>query len=782
MPVFRCLCCCLLSLVLLSAVAQAAPLPMSEQEHAWLEGHGTLRVGLYRDGWPPFQMLDARGHFEGISADYLDLVADRLGLRLEPVILDSWGQVLDAARNGTVDIIPSAASTPERAQFLNFSQPYLTTSSLIFARRDSDIHVPDDLSGRRVAVERDYAAHALLQAMVPGIAFIVTRDSSEALKAVASGKADAYIGNLVATTYLLDQLNLSNIEVRGDSGLDNSQVRFAVRRDLAPLVPLIDRALGSLTSDDHDTIRSRWLPQSTRFDWMRLIIQGWPYALGVIALLLFVLVWNRRLAVQVAERARAEAEEHRQRRTLTALIDAIPDPIWFKDPQGHYLGVNQAFAECLGLKVDEVIGRLDAQLFSAVAAAGRAERDQQALRAGQPFASEGWVTYPDGTRVLFDTLRSAFYDDDGGQLGLVGVSRDVTLRKTTEQALAQARDLAEEAAQLKSDFLANMSHEIRTPLNIIIGLTHLLDETGLDAHQRDYLNKIQNSGHFLLELINSILDLSRVEAGKLEFERIEFNLERLLGEMVDLLGIRAVSKGLAMKCQIDSRLPAQLLGDPLRVRQILMNYANNALKFTENGEVELIARLDGERDEDLWVYFGVRDTGIGISPEQQTRLFQSFRQADSSITRRYGGSGLGLAICKRLAEAMGGEVGVVSESGQGSLFWCHLPLGRLDGATAVDLGSINRQAAPALPAPEGTDATHLGVEQQQEIEQVVRRIAHLLATDDPRAGRLLSERASLLRSVFNEGYEGIAASVRRFEFERALEHLLALARERDIRL
>lgn len=777
--------CCLL-LVALCAPVHAADLALNDQERAFVAAHEPIRVGLFRAGWPPFEVIDEFDQFHGISADYLQLVSSRLGMKVQPVLFNTWEEVQEAVHAGEVDLLPSMAVTEDRQRYLSFSQPYLLTSSLIFARRDSTIRVLDDLSGRRVAVEQGYAVQELLGKAVPGVTFVLSDDSAGALKSVSTGKADAYVGNLITTSYLIEQLSLSNLEVRGDSGLGNSQVRFAVRKELEPLVPLIDRALGSISRSERDAIQARWLPALDVFDWMSLLRVAWPWVVGVLALLAFVLVWNRRLSIQVAERARAEAEERRQRSTLLALINAIPDPIWFKDTQGRYLGVNQAFADCLGRRPEQIIGRSDHQLFSRDAGSGRKDRDRQALTGSEPYGSEGWVVYPDGRRVLFDTLRSAFHDDHGRLLGLVGVSRDVTARKSTEVALAQARDLAEEAAQLKSDFLANMSHEIRTPMNIIIGLAHLLQQTTLDPQQLDYLGKIQGSGQYLLELISNILDLSRVEAGKLEFENIPFDLERLLGELFDLLSIRAASKGLAVHCEIDPKVPAQVVGDSLRLRQILMNYANNALKFTERGEVVLIVGVEQEDEDTLGLYFGLRDTGIGIDPQQQQRLFESFRQADSSITRRYGGSGLGLSICKRLAEAMGGSVGVESTAGQGSLFWCRLPMGRVDDAVALNLESIHHASTVLAPlsavtvaaatepmTPEGDAA---------EIERVCRRLAQLLAADDPRAGRLLGERASLLRSVFNEGYEGMAMNVRRFEFEHALESLVNLARERDIRI
>lgn len=344
MPLRRFCLCCLLLLVALCAQARAASLALSDEERAFVTAHEPIRVGLFRAGWPPFEVIDEFDQFHGISADYLQLISERLGMKVQPVLYNTWEEVLAAVKAGEVDLLPSMAATDERQRFLSFTQPYVTTSSLIFARRDSTIRTLDDLSGRRVAVEQGYAVHELLAKAVPGIDFVLAEDSPSALKAVSIGRADAYVGNLITSTFLIEQLGLSNVEVRGDSGLGNSQVRFATRKELEPLVPLLDRALNNITRNEQEAIQARWLPSLDVFDWMHLLQIAWPWVVGVLALLTFVLVWNRRLSIQVAERARAEAEERRQRSTLLALINSIPDPIWFKDTQGRYLGVNQALS------------------------------------------------------------------------------------------------------------------------------------------------------------------------------------------------------------------------------------------------------------------------------------------------------------------------------------------------------------------------------------------------------------------------------------------------------
>ncbi|MBC9249526.1 histidine kinase [Pseudomonas alcaligenes] len=665
---------CLLLLCLWPVLASAG-LPLSEQEQAWIAAHPRVRVGLERSGWPPFDVIDAQGRHRGLSGDYLALLGQRLGLQFEPVLLDDWDAAMQALREGKIDLLPSVAMTPERQAYMAFTQPYLVSSSLIFTRSDVAVQRPGDLAGKRVAIERGYVLQQALHDKVPQAQLLEVADTEAALRAVSSGRADAYVGDMIVASYLIRELNLTNLELRGETGLSTSEFRFATTIAQTQLVALLDKALASLSEEEQQAIKERWLPPLTAFNWRRLLQVGWPYLLGLLGLIAFVLWWNRRLAVQIAERQRAEAEAQRQRSTLAALIDAIPDPIWFKDPDGRYIGINQACAELFGQSREAIKGRRDEELLHPEWAASRTEHDLTALNWTGPYESEGWVLYPDGRRAVFDTLRTTFHDERGQLLGLVGVSRDITVRKQTEAELARAKELAEEAARLKSDFLANMSHEIRTPMNAIIGMSHLALKTELNPRQRDYLGKIQQAGQHLLGIINDILDFSKIEAGKLSIERIDFDLQQVLENLSNLIGDKVASKGLELVFNLDPELPLQLVGDPLRLGQILINYANNAVKFTEQGEVEVILRAEQRSAEQVQLYLAVRDTGIGMSAEQMSRMFESFQQADSSTTRKYGGTGLGLAICKSLAEAMGGSVGVDSELGRGSLFWCRLPLG-----------------------------------------------------------------------------------------------------------
>ncbi|MFM7084678.1 MAG: response regulator [Hyphomicrobium sp.] len=282
-------------------------------------------------------------------------------------------------------------------------------------------------------------------------------------------------------------------------------------------------------------------------------------------------------------------------------------------------------------------------------------------------------------------------DKENNPLEVVGSWGDVTKRKKAEleaQESKQREMTAAESARMKSEFLANMSHEIRTPMNAIIGMAYLALKTELNPRQKDYIKKIQQSGQHLLGIINDILDFSKIEAGKLSLEEIDFETEKVLENVSNIINEKATAKGLELIFNIPLNFPRRLVGDSLRLTQILLNYANNAVKFTEKGQITISANIIEDKEDKYFIRFAVSDTGVGLTKEQKDKLFQSFAQADTSITRKYGGTGLGLAISKQLCTLMGGDVGVDSEQGKGSTFWFTAWIGKsLDSKHELPLRS-----------------------------------------------------------------------------------------------
>ncbi|MBP6483187.1 MAG: response regulator [Rhodoferax sp.] len=377
----------------------------------------------------------------------------------------------------------------------------------------------------------------------------------------------------------------------------------------------------------------------------------------------------------ITERKQSEVRLAESQATMSALINSIPDLIFYKNPDGVYLGCNDAFGEMVGHSVAEITHKTDHELFPKEVADFFRTKDLEMLASLKKQANEEWVDYPNGRRVLLDTLKSPFWGAGGKLLGLLGISRDVTQRKFAEEELLAAKEVAEEATKAKSDFLANMSHEIRTPMNAIIGMSHLALQTPLDKKQRNYIEKVNRAGENLLGIINDILDFSKIEAGKMSMESIDFHLEDVMDHLANLVGMKTEDKGLELLFNTPADVPTALVGDPLRLGQVLVNLGNNAVKFTESGEVVIGVEKVADHDDGIELHFWVKDTGIGMTPEQCSKMFQSFSQADASTTRKYGGTGLGLAISKNLVELMRGRIWVESVAGQGSTFHFHARLG-----------------------------------------------------------------------------------------------------------
>jgi PAS domain S-box-containing protein len=449
--------------------------------------------------------------------------------------------------------------------------------------------------------------------------------------------------------------------------------------------------------------------------------------------------------------------EREHLRKLSLAVEQSPESIVITDLDGCIEYVNSSFIRTTGYSLAEAIGKNPRLLQSGKTPHATYDALWSHLHQGKIWCGEFINRRKDGSEYIESATLAPIRQVDGTITHYLAIKEDITERKRTEHELEQhrhhlqdlvkeqtedlrtAKEAAETANVAKSAFLANMSHEIRTPLNAITGMAHILRRSGLTPQQTDKLDKIENAGTHLLNIINDVLDLSKIEAGKFALEDVPVHVEAMLGNIASMLGQKAREKGLRFQVETVS-LPHNLHGDPTRLQQALLNYASNALKFTEAGHITLRVEEEAQTDETATLRFEVEDSGLGITPEALTRLFSAFEQADNSTTRKYGGTGLGLAITKRIAEVMGGTAGVTSVPGQGSTFWFSAEL-RKGPQVAVE------------PARAGLEAA----EQALQRDHAGKRI--LLAEDEPinrEIAKMLLEDVGLQVDLAENGREVVA--------------------------
>ena len=365
---------------------------------------------------------------------------------------------------------------------------------------------------------------------------------------------------------------------------------------------------------------------------------------------------------------------------VDALFESIPLPVYLKDDLGKYERLNKAFCRLFSIRAVDYVGKTIHDLLDAKDAEIQENLDRKLLKEGGTQLYEASLQLQNST--AFDALysKAALYKSDGSVRGIVGTIVDISDQKTAERTLLVAKQAAESASRSKSDFLANMSHEIRTPMNSIIGMTQLVLDSPLETHQREYLSIVNTSSNALLDIINDILDFSKIEASKMLIETISFDLRRLILDTLRSLALKAKEKNLELVLDLDPKIPERLLGDPGRIRQVLLNLIGNALKFTLRGEIIVRAQVVALDSKILKIIIEVSDTGVGIPVQMEDKIFEAFTQEDGSTTRRFGGTGLGLSITKNLVGLMGGNISLVSEVNKGSVFSITMDLGVDDNA------------------------------------------------------------------------------------------------------
>ncbi|HGL4257452.1 ATP-binding protein [Burkholderia dolosa] len=763
-------------------------LALTSDDRKWLASLPPIKLGIDPE-WAPIAYIDVDDRPNGIVADYLEHISTSLGIRFALVKTNSWAETLSLAQSGQLDAVAPVNTPATRNNILLYSTPFITLPDVIVTRPHASPQGIVDLAGRRIVISDPSELPATIRRQMPGAEITVAANAYQAMKAVAEGRADAYVGNAAIVDFDIRNYFPGVLKIVSPANID-SRLSIAINHRYARLVPLINRAIAAIPPKERQRIRSRWLwPRySAGLPWRTFELT----VLGAAIILAIVITAYVRLRHEVRQRLAAEHELADQLSFREALMESLPYPLVAKDSTNRYIAINLAYEIAFSVKREDLIGKtmleaspLEPAWSTQIHAMSEEAQDRKQPHHGELDLMDGnqkqrsWLYWmhpfqlpsgkpggllvtlvdvttirnaeqharaldqrlrrvtahlpavvfelrrtPDGalrfpyvggnTRAMWDldaqtmetdalTLLSRVHHDDrsliksavrysartmkpvsidfrclshgrerwihaeatpqserDGTIFWSGVWSDVTDAKAQAKELARAKEAAEIAAASKSRFLATMSHEIRTPMNGIIGMLELLRHESLSTKQQRMLHMIGESAMTLIQILDDVLDFSKIDAGRLQIVTEPTDLRALLDGVSAVAATLAHDKGLIVRNFVSNRLAAELETDGLRLRQVLFNLLSNAIKFTENGEVGISIEVMDYRKTCQRVRFTVHDTGIGITPEQLQCLFTPFAQADTSIARRFGGTGLGLTICKRLVELMHGTIHIES--------------------------------------------------------------------------------------------------------------------------
>ncbi|CAN2971413.1 MULTISPECIES: transporter substrate-binding domain-containing protein [Pseudomonas] len=709
-------------------------LHFSIREQRWMNEHPRVSVAI-NENYLPLTFIDSDGKVRGVSADVLTKISQRTGLKFDFQRADSVHDLIGLVTSGKADMLAAFTPSIERENTLRFTRPYLTNPFVLITASGADYQTLDQMAGKRLALVRGNVLQEYLAEQFPQVQMVPARNAVDAMAMLARGEVDGAVNSLISARYMISRQYRNRLQVTSTVGTVPARIALATSRGSLELYSILDKALLSIPPEEMDELTNRWRNEVVIDDsyWLRnrsAILQGFGIA-GV--LLLLALGWIGYLRRLIGKRRQAELALSDQLEFMRVLINGTPHPIYVRDREGKLVTCNAGYLQAFGVQMQTVLGKLATEgvLSDVVQARAYHEAYLQVMDSGEPSIQDRKLTMASGQTLTIYHWMLPYRGNDGRVNGMIAGWIDISERQQLVQALQLAKDDADDANRAKSTFLATMSHEIRTPMNAVIGMLELVmkkaDKGVLD---RPSIEVASGAARGLLDLIGDILDIARIESGRLSLAPERANVRELIESVARIFDGLARQKNLALILDMQALNNVDVLIDPLRFKQVLSNLLSNAIKFTDAGQVRLSAQADYSPEQQrLQLCVRVEDSGRGISPHDQHRLFSPFTQAENHGQSPRGGSGLGLVISRTLCEMMDGTLTLHSALGQGTQV-----------AVQLDLPVLEPQAFD----PQG----------QGELEATGETLNILVVDDYPANRMLLTQQLSYLGHHVTDAEDG----------------------------
>ncbi|MGI9887536.1 ATP-binding protein [Vibrio chagasii] len=633
-------------------------LNLSEEEREWLKNNPTVRIGIDPNSLP-YEAVSSTGEYIGMIDDYLKFIEQKTGLNIEHVDVANWSETRSLVDHQEVELVSAAQENHSLGENVKAANSLFSSRLALASRREVSSLVLEEATGWKIGILKNAANTEAIVEKYPNVEWVFVDSTAEGLNLLDDKSLDGMIDTVDVLNYLIDSYGHRDIGIIGRLDFYLSPT-FHVTKSEPLLYSILNKAIDKLSAEEHQKISAKWAAPKAieRVDY-ELVYTISAFSLVIVLLIVF---WNRKLAKQISIANEATEALKKAQDQLYSMLNSSPIAAVVFEEQVRY--ANDTAKRLFGVENKELSSIDVVAIHDSLEV--RDDIHKELKLNGKVVNKELVLRKSDGTR--FVALVSYYLFELDGEIATLFWAFDISEMKRLNEQLAEEKERANLASQAKSEFLANMSHEIRTPMNAIIGLSYLAIGEISNPTARNYIEKVHRSGHSLLSIINDILDLSKIEAGQLFIDNIPFNALATFKDVIELMESKADEKQLNLSMSIDPELDTPLLGDPLRLFQVILNLIGNAIKFTETGSVSLTVDIVDSNERDLTMKVCVSDTGIGISDDNLHKLFQAFSQADTTTTRRFGGTGLGLNISQKLVNAMGSQITVESEFGQGSEF------------------------------------------------------------------------------------------------------------------